>query len=320
MSNKMISFAVPLTLNPQFYLIIDDGRIFRVFTPANTQPGETLIAEIDGEDLIASRELPNASETTSAIDYLDSRIVIGSLINENVEDDLVLGFTLREKTSPTLVGSLEASFIAATSALTAHARVLDETYHVTDKVKAASETVMENVKSVDETYHVSQTVKETATSIDSRFHVTEHVKAVSDNISHQAQSLDETYKVTETVKSVPTLVTDNVKAVPTMVASAGATIAQKAYAFDESYKVSETVKSTAAAVQAQASTYDEKFHVTETVKSAAATVVTTAQQIDSEYHVTDRVKQTAEAVAHKVHETLAPTPAQVPEMDEETHK
>jgi methyl-accepting chemotaxis protein len=305
MTSKIISFTVPVAI-PKFNVIIDDGRIYHIQRTSTLLDHDTVIAEVASNTLILSNEY---SEPTSSLEpgaaggEEDMEIVppnpppptiLGNLVDEPIGEDLIIGYTIREGTIPIaltnnhLLSSLNSSFIAASTLFTNELRKLDETYHVSEKVKAfdeeykvsettkkATDRVVGNVKTIDETYKISETVQTTASSIDEKYHLRDNVKSAAVSVSNAT------------------------------IAASNLVMAQ-ANSINETYHVTDNVKSAVGVVSHKAQEIDEKYHVTETVKGTADAVVNEVRKASETFRTP--------------HETIpSQEPAADPEMDEETH-
>lgn len=305
MSSKIISFTVPVAVT-EFNVIIDDGRIYRIHRPPTLLDHDTVIAEVTSNALVISNEYSEPIALTGEEEQEEGNnasasppppppTILGNLINEPIGDDLIIGYTIREGTIPMtptnnhLLSSFNSSFLAASALFTNELRKLDETYHVTEKVKAfdneykvsettkkATNRVVENVSAIDQTYKISETVQTTATSIDEKYHVRDNVKSAAVAVSSA------------------TIAASNI-------------VMTKASAINETYHVTDNVKSAVGVVSNKAQEIDERYHVTDTVKGTAETVVNEVKKVTGSF-----------LTPHDAEPSQEPSAAD-PEMDEETH-
>jgi methyl-accepting chemotaxis protein len=302
MTSKIISFTVPVAIT-DFNVIIDDGRIYHIHRTPTLLDHDTVIAEVTSNSLILSNEY---SEPASSLEGGEGEemtqataapplppTILGNLINEPIGDDLIIGYTIREGTIPItptnnhLLSSLNSSFLAASNLFTNELRKLDETYHVSEKVKAfdneykvsettkkATDRVVENVNTIDQTYKISETVQTTASSLDEKYHLRDNVKSAAMAVSNAT-------------------------------IAASTLVMSKASAIDETYHVTENVKSAVGVVSSKAHEIDEKYHVTDAVKGTAEAVVNEVRKASENFRNPEATQE--------------PAAATDPEMDEETH-
>jgi hypothetical protein len=242
---KIVSFRVPEAL-AEFSVIIDDGRIFRVrLNPLLMHENDSILVEVGNDCLFLIKEYSDESRQENSENILGEEIhvtpeVIGTLIAEPIDDNLILCETIQEGSSSTRASS-SSLFNQLSSTLTTEMNKINERYHLT-----------EQIQQVNEQYKITETISTTTRAIDEKYHVTENVKSVANSlvdvtsststlVMTQASTLNETYHVTENVKSVVGVVSS------------------KVHEIDEKYHVTETVKGTAEVVVAK---------VNETLRSA----------------------------------------------------
>jgi hypothetical protein len=242
---KIVSFRVPEAL-AEFSVIIDDGRIFRVrLNPLLMHENDSILVEVGNDCLFLIKEYSGESRQENSENILGEEIhvtpeVIGTLIAEPIDDNLILCETIQEGSSSTKASS-SSLFNQLSSTLTTEMNKINERYHLT-----------EQIQQVNEQYKITETISTTTRAIDEKYHVTENVKSVANSlvdvtsststlVMTQASTLNETYHVTENVKSVVGVVSS------------------KVHEIDEKYHVTETVKGTAEIVVAK---------VNETLRSA----------------------------------------------------
>jgi hypothetical protein len=284
MTSKIISFTVPVATT-DFNVIIDDGRIYRVHRTSTLLDHETVIAEVNSDALILSCEYSEpASEGGEGMKVLCSSpqtTILGHLVDEPNGDDLILGYTIREGTSPLpptnldLLSSLYSSFNAASTLFTNELRKFNEENKVSETTKEATDRVAGNLNAIDQTYKISETVQGTANSIDDRYHVRDNVRSAAKAVS------DATIDASNRVMS-------------------------QANAINETYHVTENLKSALDTASKKAQELDEKYHVMETVKGTADAVVNEARKASEAFGTADETEVTQETTA-------------VPEKGEETH-
>jgi septation ring formation regulator EzrA len=249
---KIVSFRVPEAL-AEFSVIIDDGRIFRVrLNPLLMHENDSILVEVGNDCLFLIKEYSGESRQENSENILGEEIhvtpeVIGTLIAEPIDDNLILCETIQEGSSSTKASS-SSLFNQLSSTLTTEMNKINERYHLT-----------EQIQQVNEQYKITETISTTTRAIDEKYHVTE-------TISTTTRAIDEKYHVTENVKSVANSLVDVTSSTSTLVMTQASTL-------NETYHVTENVKSVVGVVSSKVHEIDEKYHVTETVKGTAEVVV-----------------------------------------------
>jgi hypothetical protein len=286
---KLISFTVPVALE-DFSVVIDDGRIYHIHrNPHTMNDNDSILAEVgndclflikeytpetttrgtggtkrgEGSGLLEEEEGGLEEEDIASSDITLTPDVIGKLIPEPFDDNLILGYTIQEGSPPytpssssmtsSLFQTLNATLSTTTSLVSNELNKINERYHVTQQLQQ-----------VNEQYKITETIQTTTRSIDEKYHVSDHVKSAATTlvdattstsalVMTQANAINETYHVTENVKSAVTVLTSKVAEI------------------DERYHVTETVKDTAEIV---------KNKVTDTLRSSGDVLHDPVPEVD----------------------------------------
>lgn len=229
MGDKNIVFTIPLQLSEStrdFYIQVDDGRLFKITLPVYIGSGENVYARVEGTAMY----LPDRMDECTS-DSQPAMLQVGSIFDDNTDDLLVPATTISESevSTPSI---FEAVYSHPTVVeLMNEAKKIDEVYKVSERVKHVSDSVSEAVGNVDQKYHVSENVKyaahvvvEKTREADAKYKVSENVKNIDEKYrvsgtveetiaktSAAIRTLDENYHVTEAIKHAESHVRDTLQ-------------------------------------------------------------------------------------------------------------
>ena len=209
-----------------------DGSVEEVLIPASTisdspMNGSSLFAAAAKNPIVAAvlEEAKKVDETYNitgsakhvaestcrAVETIDKKYLLtekakhcASLVATKVnEADTTLGIS-KGVTDMDKQYRISERVTGVTEKAAASARDLDNTYHVTDTMKATPGRVVETLS--DLTTSLSQQAQQ----VDEKYHVRDNMQAATDRIVSTAKEVDEKYHVTDTLKDIATSISQEV--------------------------------------------------------------------------------------------------------------
>ena len=163
------------------------------------------VKKVDDTYKISERAKHAADSTVEAIDSIDKKYLVtekaqhcaADIATKVNEVDTTLGIS-KGVADMDKQYRISERVTGVTEKAAASARDLDNTYHVTDTMKATPGRVVETLSDL------STSLSQQAQQVDEKYHVRDNMQAATDRIMSSAKEVDEKYHVTDTLKDMAT--------------------------------------------------------------------------------------------------------------------